>query len=247
MNQQYTYSDEHISAYIDNELDSEERAQFLSDEQTDEDFAQRINEIRMLKEKVQLSYSELKYDDDEKKSFSCTAFFSRHRALAASLLLLSVVAGILSYNMSSNDNLMVAKQLMTETQPISAASINDAVGENSHVVLYVSQYQPETFDETIDNIEALLQNRSDDFFKLEIVANGQGLKALDTKSSLHAAQVNQLTNKFNNLKVVACAKSLTRLATEGNPIQLMQSIMIAPSAADQVAKRTSAGWLFLKI
>lgn len=247
MNERHTYSDEYISAYIDGELDSEERAHLLFDEQTDKELAQRINETRMLKEKIQLVYSGVKSNKDGKKSFSCTAFVNRHRALAASLLLFSIVTAMFTYNMGSNANLVLAKQLIRNTQAISASAISDAIGNNKHVVINVSQYHPKNFSETINNIEALLQKKDGSPFSVEIVANGQGLKALDKESSVHASKINQLANRFDNLEVVACAKSMAKLATEGNPIKLMKSIMITPSAAEQVAKRTGAGWLYIKI
>ena len=46
MNTQSQYSDEHINAYIDSELDNEERARLLFDEQQDTSLAQRINDAR---------------------------------------------------------------------------------------------------------------------------------------------------------------------------------------------------------
>ena len=59
MNKQNQYSDEHINAYIDSELDNDERTRLLFDEQQDTVLAQRINDARILKEKVQLAYSDL--------------------------------------------------------------------------------------------------------------------------------------------------------------------------------------------
>jgi len=247
MKQHNTYSNEYINAYIDGELDSEERACILFDEQTDEELAQRINETRMLKEKIQLTYANIKKKENEKHLFSCTAFANRHRSFVATLLLFSVIATMFTYNMRNADELIAAKQLINNTQAIPAATINNAVGDHKRVVINISQYQPQTFDETINNIEALLKSKDGTSFKLEIVANKQGLKALDTETSIHAERINQLANQFGNLKVVACAKSLAKLASEGDPIQLMKSIMITPSAAEQVAKRTGAGWLYLKI
>lgn len=247
MNGQNTYSEEYISAYIDGELDSEERAHLLFDEQTDEELAQRINETRMLKEKIQLTYSEIGNRKNAKKSFSCTAFVSKHRALAASLLIFSVAMAMLTYNMGGNDSLILAKQLIKNTQPISATAIGDVIGSHERVVINVSQYDPQNFSNTINSIETLLQGKDKHLFKVEIVANGQGVKALDTETSIHAKQISQLANRFDNLEVVACAKSLAKLAAEGDPIQLMKSIMTTPSAAEQVARRTGAGWLYLKI
>ncbi len=65
--------------------------------------------------------------------------------------------------------------------------------------------------------------------------------------SFYAERISQLANQFNSLNVVACAKSMADLATSGDPIQLMKSIMITPSAAQQVAKRMSEGWIYLKL
>ena len=56
-----------------------------------------------------------------------------------------------------------------------------------------------------------------------------------------------LRKQFDSLDVVACAKSMADLAASGDPIQLMKSIMTTPSAAAQVAKRMSEGWIYLKL
>ena len=64
---------------------------------------------------------------------------------------------------------------------------------------------------------------------------------------MHAERISQLAKQFNSLNVVACAKSMADLADSGDPIQLMKSIMITLSAAQQVAKRMSEGWIYLKL
>ena len=93
----------------------------------------------------------------------------------------------------------------------------------------------------------LQKHSADKLFSVEIVANKTGLKALDAETSFHAERISQMVNRYSNLKVVACAKSLAKLAEEGEPIQLMKSIMITSSAAEQVAKRTGEGWFYLKL
>ena len=242
------YSDEHISAYIDGELDSEERARLLFDEQTDRELAQRINDARMLKETVHLIYSDIKNPRDEKRSFSCTESASPYRAIVASLVILSVITYLLIFNTSNIDNLTLAKQLISNTPPIEAGFIRTAIADHDRIIINVSQYQPLTFSETINHIEVLLHEHSSDKpFKIEIVANEQGLKVLDTETSLHAESISLLASQYSNLEVVACAKSLAQLATDGDPIQLMKSILITASAAEHVAMRLNEGWLYLKI
>lgn len=248
MSDKNNYSDEYLNAYIDGELDNDERAHLLFDEQKDYVLSQRITDARLLKEKVQLAYSDIVGFNIEKKPFICTDFFRRYRALVASLLILTAITSIFGYQVNVDSNVSLAKQLIKNTQPITANTIIDAIGTQKHIVINISQYQAENFTDTINNIEAILrQHKNDRLFSLEIVANKSGLNALDVKTSSHAKRMSELTSKYNNLEIVACAKSLANLATEGNPVQLMRSIIITPSAAQQVAKRTSEGWLYLKI
>ena len=248
MNTQSQYSDEHINAYIDSELDNEERARLLFDEQQDTALAQRINDARMLKEKVQLAYSDLSETGTTKKKFSCTAFVSKQKSLVAGLIILLTAAVLLLPALMNNEDIILARQLIKTTLPIEPEAISKTIGRRKHVVINISQYQPQQFDAAINNIEALLQkHRADKLFRIEIVANQKGLKALDTKTSLHAERITQLAKQFNSLDVVACAKSMADLAAVGNPVQLMKSIIITPSAAQQVAKRMREGWMYLKI
>jgi intracellular sulfur oxidation DsrE/DsrF family protein len=248
MNKQNQYSDEHINAYIDSELDNDERTRLLFDEQQDAALAQRINDARMLKEKVQLVYSDLPANNTAKKPFSCTAFISRQKSLVAGVVILITAAVLLLPALLNNDDLMLEKQLIKNTLTVAPETIRAVVGTNKQIVINISQYQAQHFEIAIEQIETLLQqHRNDRSFNIEIVASKNGLKALDTKTSLHADRISLLAEQFSNLEVVACAKSMANLAAAGNPVQLMKSIMITPSATQQAAKRMSEGWMYLKL
>jgi len=248
MKKQNFYSDEHISAYIDGELDSDERARLLFEEQQDPELAQRISDSRVLKEKIQLAYSDFASQKNTKKAFNCTNFVSKQRSLVAGIAVFAIAAALLLPFIMDNHEVVVARHLIKDTQVISPDRISTAVGNNKQIVINLSQYQPENFDATIDHIEALLsQHNSDNAFSVEIVANKNGLKALDTKTSIHAERISLLAKRYDNFDVVACMKSMADLAESGNPIKLMKDIMLAPSAAEQVAKRMADGWIFLKL
>ncbi len=202
----------------------------------------------MLKEKVHLTYSDFSKNNVTKKTFSCPVFVNKTVSLVASLIILVTAAALLLSTINNNDELILARQLIKNTYPISPENISSAIGVNNQIVIDISRYQPQSFDNTIENIEALLQkHNADKSLNIEIVANKTGLKALDAETSVHAERISQMVNRYSNLKVVACAKSLAKLAEEGDPIQLMKSIMMTSSAAEQVAKRTAEGWLCLKL
>ncbi len=247
MKEQNHYSDEHISAYIDGELDNEERVRLLFDEQHDTELAQRINNARALKEKVQLAYSDATPHAAASRSFNCTEFVSRQRSLTAGIAVLLITAALLVPSIMNNRDINLAKNLIKTTQPISSNKISTVIGDNKQIVINLSQYQPEKFDTTINHIEALLIQHDDELFNIEIVANKNGLKALDTRTSIHAERISLLAERYKNLDVVACAKSMAHLADSGNPIKLMKDILLTPSAAEQVAKRMGDGWMYLKL
>jgi len=248
MREKNEYSDELISAYIDGELDNYESAQLLAHAQTNMELARRLEKARTLKEKVRLAYADLPPEKNVHMLSSGTAFFSHYKFLATSFFLLLAIAAFILPAITNNDEVILAKQLIKNTRPIAANSIGEAIGTSKQIIINISQYQPQGFDTALDNIEKiLLQNNADKSFSIEIVANKTGLRALDTETSPHAERISLMAEKFGNLEVIACAKSLAKLASEGDPIQLMKSIMITPSAAQQVAKRTGKGWLYLKI
>ncbi len=164
------------------------------------------------------------------------------------IIIIIVSAIMLLPSVTKNNEITLAKQFIENSPVISPGDFSSTVGQNKRVLINLAQYQPEKFDDTINNIKALLtNNESDKSFHIEIIASKKGLKVLDLKTSRHLEQINQLSNQFNNLKVIACAKSLTTLLAEGDPIQLSKAVIFTPSTAQQVAKRTKEGWLYVKL
>ena len=248
MNKQNRYSDEHINAYIDGELDTDERARLLLDEQHDATLSQRISDARVLKEKVQLAYADLSTADIVRDSVKRSTLFGSKRSLVAGIAILLTTAAFVLPTIIGNNEIVVAQQLIKNTPPLQADAIAKTIGSRKKVVINISQYKANDFGNTLKNIENILQeHRDDNTFKIELVAHKAGLKALDTKTSRHVEQIILLAKRFDSFDVVACAKSMADLATAGNPIQLMKSILITPSAAEQITKRTSQGWMYLKL
>lgn len=248
MNSQDNYSDEYISAYIDGELDQEERVRLILAEQEDEVLARRIKDTRILKEKVQLAYLELVNDGGQNRTLNRSVLAKRYRSLFAGLLLLSGIAALLMIYVNESDDLTRANQLMTSTQPLMAKSITSVIGTHRHVLIHVSQYREETFGAVIDEIERLLQRHdAAGPLNIEIVANKQGLRVLDVDTSIFSDRLQRLLSQFDTLAVVACAKSLAQLATSDEPVNLLKSIITTPTAAHEVARRTSEGWIYIKV
>lgn len=244
MNKRTLYSDEHINAYIDGELDNDERAILLTDEQNDEILSRRINKARTLKEKVQLAYADVTQPTPAKTPLRCTTFIRENSSLAAVFLISFITLLATFYNYQNNNAIQHAKQLIASSTTVLPQQLNHTIGDHKKIVLNITKYQPALFGDLLQELELLLSQND---IHIEIVASNNGLKMLDEKTSLHAKNILSLKNKFDNLDIVACAKSMSTLLKSDNPVQLIKSIMTTPSAAQQVAKRTRQGWLFIKI
>jgi intracellular sulfur oxidation DsrE/DsrF family protein len=241
------FSAEDINAYIDGELDYEERARILIAEQHDEALARKINEVRILKAQVQLAYPLLEGHESKCGDSLLSRLIGGIRGLAAVSALLAV-ALLIFLSIDDRAGIQLAGQLMENARPVAAHDIQGTIGTQHRVIVHISQYRPEQFDDTLNRLERLLMdNHRNASFQVELVANEQGLDALDRRHSRHAAAISRLAERFSNLSVVACALSIAQHAEAGEPVALVDSVMIAPSAAERIAQRAGAGWLYLKI
>lgn len=245
MTKSYKYSDEHISAYIDDELDNEERARILSDEHNDNDLARRISDARTLKEKVQLAYAGIEQTENEAGTTGRLWNPGRARAMVAGLISLLAIASLYVFE-TINADLNATRNLIANTQLTPADSLKSTIGNNRKVLISLSHYQIDTIETALQKIELVLQENSGNALELEFVADKQGLKVLDERSP-YSKTISRLSTDFDNLEIVACAKSLANLTTEGDSIKLIRSIITTPSAVQQISKRTHEGWFLIRI
>lgn len=239
------YSDEHLNAYIDGELESEERARLLYDEQNNPALAQRIADARALKEKVQLAYGNLA--DFERPASKHTSRRMGNKlpamtmAIAASVML--AVTVFFSMEHISDKDIKSAKQLMASSESVELNHVNAIAATDEKLILDLNKYDPAKFDATLAQLQTLLTNNA---LSVEVIANGQGLRALDATSE-HARAITAMANRFENLNVIACAQTISDFASTESPVDVLSDFVTTRSAPYQVAKRTAEGWLYIKL
>jgi len=235
------YSDEHISAYIDGELDTDERARLVSDEQHDDTLKQRINETRLLKEKIQLAYGSA--DDyaalnaankTEKTGPGRRPYYI---AVAASLLVL--VSALFTIDQLEQQNIEGAKQLIASTQGIAPEQLAASIPADRNIIIDLNSYRPDTFDSTLDHLQQLAATSRQ---RIEVVINGEAVSALDANDSPHVKRIIELAERFDNLDIIGCAASITQ-----NPVSLLAETLTTPSTPYEVARRTAEDWLYIKL
>ncbi len=110
----------------------------MMDVQEDNLLAQRVNEVRLLKEKVQLAYFDLSKKDSTKKVLSCPALFSITTSLVAGVMILLATELLLFSTMPGSDEIFLAKQLIMHTDSIAPEAISVTIGASKQIVIDIS-------------------------------------------------------------------------------------------------------------
>lgn len=244
MNGQETFSDEFLNAFLDGQLDADERSRLLDHVRRDPALSGRVCELQKVREMVQLAYHDTAMPQRNKKT--ARVFQSQYvKALAASLLL---AAGILVgwYSNAAFDkpptllNLAQAVRIPTAT----------AKKHEWRVMLHVSTANPARLNAVLDETASLLRysRHSARKVRVEILTNGNGLQLLNADDSSYAKRISHLKREYGNLTLLACGEALHRLEKEkGINLKLVKGTRIVPSALGEIVKRQHEGWTYIHI
>ena len=239
-------SNELLNAYLDNELDSDERAEIMTALENDSALAGRLCELRNIKELTQLAY---RTPISEAKSRSHWKFGKQyaHMAVAATLFLaVGALAGWFAH-----DGIGMNSVLRSQQQIVSDSSLSElsAVTEQKKVILHIDTADPEKLTTALDSAEDLLVTSADNGvpLALEIIANAKGLDLLRVDTTPSAERIRDLSNKYDNLSILACNRAIQRLEELGINVNLVPEAQIAPSALDQIVHRLKQGWVYIKV
>ena len=240
---QHHFSDEHINAFIDNQLDKRERAELLDALRHDTELSRRVCELEKVRSLVHLSYQSINIPASCQDNSRRTARPFRWSAAAALLLCVGALGGW-SANQHYQQNSLL--QLAQEVQ------LNQQVSDTQpwKLMLHVSTSDPYRLDNLLDETEALLQEYAQNGkqLKLEILANNQGLNLLSDNGQSYSLRLQKLQQTYHNMALLACNKTLQRYKLEhGEEVLLYPSTRIVPSALRQVIKRQKQGWTYVHI
>ena len=227
-------SDEELNAFLDEQLDTRERDRVLDAINQDSSVNQRMNELRQIRDMVQHAYM-LPPRRTNTDSVSPLSSMQRSSwAIAASVLLcLGIVLGWFGHQgLNTNGTEFVAQNEQKE----------------KNVILHLTSDDPERIIATLDRAEAVLSSykAKNKDLKVEIVANESGLNLMRHNASGYLQRIQQLTNDYDNVSFLACAKAIRNLQNKGVDVELLPEVRIAPSALEQIIKRMQDDWQYIK-
>ena len=244
MHNKTQYSDEHLNAYIDDQLDTAEKAEILNDIRHDAELSQRVCELQKIQNLVQLSYQGVEVPERHAdiSNFSQSTKF-KWVAAASFFLAIGSITG------------WIAHQTMKPTSLIDIAQINQnpaATNTANHwkLMLHVSTANPTRLNIVLNEAEALLKEyaKSSRKLELEILTNRKGLALVTNNGKGYNKHLQKLQQKYDNLEVLVCEETLKRIQLkQGVKLNLLPNTRTVPSAINQIVKRQQGGWSYIRI
>lgn len=221
------YSEEQLNAFVDGELDPEEKSGLYNDAARSPELDQRLCQHRKLKELMQHAYDDVPPPRPGKTAFRRSGFSGR--ALAATLLLgVGLAAGI------------VGHQLIDARQD---AAVSEA--QLDKYLLHVTSGEPEEMLAALEYASGLLESRGNTPRQVEIIANEQGIDLLRSDVTPFAAEISAL--QASDVVFYACSKTIQRLEERGVAVRLVPHANPNYTALDRVVTRMQEGWNYEKI
>ncbi len=238
------YSDDHLNAFIDDQLDSSEQAEVLDAIRHDGELSQRVCKLQKLQNLVQLSYQSVDVPQRHQiKNESTTATKFNWFAAASLFLAIGTVAGWVSHKVMHPNSI-------TEIAQVTHNAIESHNAENWKLMLHISTSNPKRLNIVLNEAESLLEEyaKSSGKLELEILTHKDGLALVTNNGTDYNKRLQRLQQKYSNLAVMVCGQTLKRVQREkGKKIELLPNTNVVSSAISQVVKRQRGGWSYILI
>jgi hypothetical protein len=225
--------DHQLDAFVDDELDADDRAAVLAGLKRSESAQARVNETRQLKDLLRLAYR------DEKPEPRPPA--RRNRSLPAIAALLGVIAVTASLSLQRS-----------ETRPAAAetryAGIATAPVVAERVLFHLSSDDRQAALELLDQVElvATAYAREERDLRILVITNNEGLRLYQAGDNLPARRIRELYRRFDNIVFAACGTTLRKQAA-GARIELLPEVIVIDSGVAEIARRQFEGWKYIQI
>lgn len=244
-------SQEILNAFVDNEIEGEERSRILEMEPTNQELADAICELRRLKELVKAArYTEAVNE-------TCKSGIKKRnigiKYVAASVLMALVVSlSFISLNKYSNN---IFPTTMTYAPASTYRDIDGLLAaanknKSMNLVFHLKSHESKQAAELLHALESVLQTSASlsHNLQVEFVVSGSGLHLLQKESSVYTNRISAIINKYHNVTFIACGKTLHRLQKKTNKnIQIINEAMLVASGPKWVAQRQTKGWAYILI
>jgi len=235
-------SDEELNAYIDDELEFEDRKRIFHLLEQDEALTHEARELRQLRAMLRNAYRNppVPTSNTQAKPPSRGIWF---KSIAAGLLVaMGVVGGWYgSEKFSGNSHELTAY--------LPGQIANVVANTQDNLLLHVSSSDPAKMEAALSYAEQFLarEERTGKRFRLEVVTNNGGIELLLQDTSPFPQRIEALMNKYDNVSFLACANALQKLHERGIKVDLLPGTRSDHTAIDEIVEKLEGGWRYLKV
>jgi intracellular sulfur oxidation DsrE/DsrF family protein len=227
------FSEEQLNAFVDGELDPEEKSRLYNESARSPELDQRLCQLRKLKELVGHAYDDVPVARRPRGPALRRSGRVGRALVAGLLILLGATAGYLGHG-------------LTTEGPANKPAAAQLPGQGENYLLHVVSGDPEQMRSALVHARYLLDSADDgDVRRVEIVANERGLDLLRSDVTPFAEDIRSLQK--NDVVFYACARSIQRLQEKGVKVILVPDIRQDYTALDRVVMRMQDGWKYEKI
>ena len=232
------YSDEKLQLFVDDEMNSSDRAEFMEAISNNDELSNRVCELIQLKDALRLAYSEPPKSAHD-ASRRDTAFQSRawlNAAAAVVLLAIGTLGGWTLY-----------PQFGASNEAIHMAAIAQPQSEN--IILHISKSDPEQFTAALDYAGKFLTKHEAQGHQVDVVAHAGGLDMMRADASPIKEQIVAMMDKYDNVHFFACAGAI-KMYTQKNGVApvIIRGVGTDHTAFDHVVGRLqTGGWKYIKV
>ncbi len=246
---QHEISEEILNAFIDGEIESEEKIEILRQLGDSPQLTRRTCELIRTKELLRSAYSDVTPPPQTRPIE--TEPHTRYRsvawggALAASLLAATVLWNGAGFEQSSLNSVPVQQSAFS---PVAFQQAEEAA--TLRIVFHLTSSNPLRMGKLLDDVELLLDQTEqvNQSAVVEVIANGEGLDLYRSGITSYGDRLHEMTEGHQNLRFVACQRTIDQLESDGEgKVHLLPDVVRAGSGISQVIQRQQEGWSYIQI
>jgi len=234
MNKDEYISEEQLNAFVDGELDPEDRSRLFNESENSAELDRRLCQQHKIKELVKHAYIDVPPPRHIASSHLARSGFLGRSLVAGVMLVLGLAGGFFVHN------------YFDQSQELTTSVAAESAAEIENYLLHVVSGEPEQMLAALEQARYLLESADENEFRqVEIIANEQGINLLRSDVTPFAEQISALQD--SNVVFYACSKTIQRLEEKGVKVELVPYANPDYTALDRVVTRMQAGWKYEKI
>ena len=238
-------SEEMLNAFIDNELEAEEREYIIELEESNKELKETICEAHRLKMLVKAART--KEPVDVMNNFHNKKQNYNKYYITASFILFLVTA---FFSVTNNNDSILKYTSKTNYNDNNSLLIAAKEQKNLNLVLHLQTSGSKQANNLFSTLNSVLKTseRYKNNLQVEVILSGLGLQLLQTNYSTYTHTIRSIGKNNQNVTFIACGKTLKNFQDKLNKnISIIKEAMLVSSGPSWAKKRQQQGWSYLTI